>query len=100
MKKILIINRLAPGDILIMTGAIRDLKLAFQDEYQIDVRTPCQYIFKYNPYITHFEYDENKFLELNRRFSNTPREDTSVASRTAYIDDVLVSENLRLLEVL
>jgi len=52
MKKIILRNPLSPGDILIMTGAIRDLKLMYQDEFLIDVRSPCPEIFLYNPYLT------------------------------------------------
>jgi ADP-heptose:LPS heptosyltransferase len=52
MRKLILQNRLSPGDILIMSGAIRDLKLAYNDEYLIDVRSPCNEIFLYSPRLT------------------------------------------------
>lgn len=52
MKKLILKNRLSPGDILIMTGALRDLKLAYPNDYLIDARSPCPEIFYYNSRIT------------------------------------------------
>lgn len=51
MRKLILINGLSPGDILIMSCAIRDLKKAHPD-FLIDVRSPCNEIFRNNPYIT------------------------------------------------
>jgi ADP-heptose:LPS heptosyltransferase/ubiquinone/menaquinone biosynthesis C-methylase UbiE len=59
--KLVLINRLAPGDILVMTNAIRDLHLTFPDKYQIEVRSPCNQIFENNPYCTKLVYDENEY---------------------------------------
>jgi len=55
MKKLILINPLSPGDILMMTGTIRDLHLAYPGEYITDVRSPCPEIFINNPYITHLD---------------------------------------------
>ena len=49
-RKLLLVNRLAPGDILVMTNALRDLHKTYPGEYQTDVRTPCNEIFNNNPY--------------------------------------------------
>ncbi|MCB1711508.1 MAG: methyltransferase domain-containing protein [Candidatus Riesia sp.] len=67
-SKILLINRLAPGDILVMTNALRDLKLARPD-YEIDVRTPCNQIFDNNPHITPLIYNEQEYREIINEFS-------------------------------
>jgi len=51
MHKLMLVNPLSPGDILMMTGAIRDLHLTYPDEYETGVRSPCNEIFQYNPYV-------------------------------------------------
>lgn len=45
-------NRLSPGDILVMSVAIRALHKAHGDKFDIDVDTPCNDIFKNSPYLT------------------------------------------------
>lgn len=68
-EKLLLLNRLAPGDILVMTNAIRDLHKAYPGRFKTDVRTPCSAIFENNPYITKLDYDENEYQKLNSAFS-------------------------------
>jgi ADP-heptose:LPS heptosyltransferase len=76
-KKILLLNRLAPGDILVMTNAIRDLNKAHPGEYLVDVRTPCNEIFENNPYITKLQYDEAAYQKINQRFSKMTQDDSN-----------------------
>jgi len=59
--KLILVNRLAPGDILVMTNAIRDLHKAYPGKYQTEVRTPCNPIFENNPYCTKLNYDEAEY---------------------------------------
>jgi len=61
ITKLLLVNRLAPGDILVMTNAIRDLHKAYPGKYQTEVRTPCNPIFENNPYCTKLNYDEAEY---------------------------------------
>ena len=51
-EKIVLVNPLSPGDILVMTIAIRSLQKAYPDKYLIDTRTPAAEIFMNNPHIT------------------------------------------------
>lgn len=90
VKKILLVNRLSPGDILVMTNAIRDLDLAFPGKYEIDVRTPCQDIFNNNPHITKFSYNENKYNQLIKEFNQLSSGGISSEEHCGWIDDVLV----------
>lgn len=71
-KNLLLINRLSPGDILVMTNAIRDLHLAWPGKFKIDVRTPCPDIFKNNPHITKLQYDEAEYCNTNTWFASNP----------------------------
>ena len=64
--KLILINRLAPGDILVMTNALRDLHLAYPGKYQTEVRSPCNAIFDNNPYYTKLRYDENEYQREER----------------------------------
>jgi len=51
-KNLILKNRLSPGDVLMMTVAIRDLHKTYPGEYLTDVRSPCPEIFENNPYMT------------------------------------------------
>ena len=51
MEKIVLVNDLSPGDILLMSIALRSLHKAYPGEYLSDVRSPCNEIFMNNPYV-------------------------------------------------
>jgi len=68
-KKLVLVNRLAPGDVLVMTNAIRDLHKAHPGKYITDVRTSCQEIFQNNPYITKLSYDDSAVQAVIDKFS-------------------------------
>lgn len=57
MVKLILSNFQSPGDIIMLTCAIRDLHNMYPGEYLTDVRTSCDTIFENNPYITML--DEN-----------------------------------------
>ncbi len=46
---------LSPGDIVMMTAAVRDLHLAYPGQFRTDVRTPADAIWDNNPYITRLD---------------------------------------------
>jgi len=50
--KLILQHRLSPGDILVMSAAIRALHTAYPGEYLTDVRSPCNAIYANSPYIT------------------------------------------------
>jgi ADP-heptose:LPS heptosyltransferase len=58
--KVIIEQYQSPGDVVAMTGAIRDLKNQYPD-YEIKINTSCPDVFKNNPYITHFENSEANY---------------------------------------
>lgn len=59
-QKLILIQKQSPGDIMMATIALRDLHLAYPNEYITDMRTPAQEIFYNNPYITPIEMDDKK----------------------------------------
>lgn len=56
-RKVLFKNFQSPGDVLMITAAVRDLKLA-HPEIEIDVDTSCPEIWENNPYITKLDPEE------------------------------------------
>jgi hypothetical protein len=51
-KKFILQYHRAPGDTLVMTALVRDLKLTYGDDMLIDVITPYPDIWRHNPYLT------------------------------------------------
>lgn len=57
MRKLILKNYQSPGDIVMLTAALRDLHKAAPKQFLTDVRTPCPALWEHNPYIT--PLDEN-----------------------------------------
>jgi ADP-heptose:LPS heptosyltransferase len=53
-EKLLLKSELSPGDIVMLTAAVRDLHLAYPKRFLTDVRTTAMQLWENNPYITHF----------------------------------------------
>lgn len=58
-RKIILKNFQSPGDILMLTAAVRDLKTAFP-EWKIDVRTSVPEIWENNPHLSQLSEDDPK----------------------------------------
>jgi len=54
-KNLILSNPHSPGDVVMMTAAIRDLHNTYPGEYRTDVRCSCYEIFEGNPYITRLD---------------------------------------------
>lgn len=52
VRKIILRNRQSPGDIVVLTAAVRDLHLTYPGQFLTDVRTPCPHLWENNPHIT------------------------------------------------
>lgn len=52
MEKLVLKSFLSPGDLLMLSAAIRDLHRAYPGRYLTDVRTSCPGLWDNNPYIT------------------------------------------------
>lgn len=57
-RKIILANSQSPGDIVMLTAALRDLHLCCPNRFLTDVRTPCPHLWENNPYITRLEDDD------------------------------------------
>jgi len=82
-KKLLLVNRLAPGDILVMTNAIRDLHKAYPNKFITDVRTPCNEIFDNNLYITHLDISNDKYSKAHNEMQKS-------SGHYEWADDILM----------
>lgn len=61
-RKVIFKNFQSPGDLLMLSAAIRDLKLSHKNIF-IDVRTPCDGMWENNPYLTKLN-DKDEDVEI------------------------------------
>ncbi len=52
IRRLILKNTMSPGDIVMLTAAVRDLHRAYPGEFQTDVRTSCDALWENNPFIT------------------------------------------------
>ncbi len=52
VRRVILRNFQSPGDIVMLTAAVRDLHLSNPKRFKTDVRTPCPHLWENNPYIT------------------------------------------------
>jgi ADP-heptose:LPS heptosyltransferase len=58
MKKLILKNMLSPGDIVMLTAAVRDLHAHYPKQFLTDVRTPCPQLWENNPNLTPIADDD------------------------------------------
>ena len=51
-RKLILKSSLSPGDIVLLTAAVRDLHLTYPNRFLTDVRTSCPELWENNPYLT------------------------------------------------
>jgi ADP-heptose:LPS heptosyltransferase len=52
MRRLILRSPLSPGDIVMLTAAVRDLHRCYEGQFQTDVRTHCHALWENNPYLT------------------------------------------------
>jgi ADP-heptose:LPS heptosyltransferase len=52
MRKLILRSPLSPGDIVMLTAAVRDLHACYPGRFQTDVRTHCHALWENNPFLT------------------------------------------------
>jgi ADP-heptose:LPS heptosyltransferase len=52
MKKLILRNYQSPGDLVMLTAAVRDLHACYPRQYRTDVRTSCPQLWENNPHLT------------------------------------------------
>lgn len=56
-KKLVLSNSLSPGDVVMLTAAVRDLHQTYPGRFITDVRTPFPNLWENNPYLTTLDSD-------------------------------------------
>ncbi len=59
-RKLILHNKQSPGDVVMLTAAVRDLHLRYPGQFLTDVRTPCPHLWENNPYVTHIDDDDSE----------------------------------------
>jgi len=59
-RKLILRNLQCPGDVLMLTAAVRDLHKTYPDEFLTDVRTYSGALWDNNPYITPLDEAERR----------------------------------------
>lgn len=57
MRKIILSNFQSPGDIVMLTAAVRDLHLGYAGRFLTDVRTSCPQLWENNPHLCRLSED-------------------------------------------
>ena len=57
MRKLILRNFQSPGDVVMLTAAVRDLHRCHPGEFLTDVRTSCPALWENNPYLTPLSLD-------------------------------------------
>jgi ADP-heptose:LPS heptosyltransferase len=57
-RKLILRNHQSPGDIVMLTAAVRDLHRSFPGQFLTDVRTTCDALWENNPHLTPLHEDD------------------------------------------
>lgn len=64
-ERIIIHDGLSPGDITVLTAAVKALHDNFPGKYLIDVRTPCPALWEHSPYIANIPDGGGRYVTTN-----------------------------------
>ena len=65
-KKIILRNHQSPGDVLMLTAALRDLHLSHPGKFVTDVDTPFPQLWQFNPHVTKLNSEEKvEIFQMN-----------------------------------
>jgi ADP-heptose:LPS heptosyltransferase len=65
MRKLILKCSLSPGDIVMLTAAVRDLHHWYPGQFATDVRTVCSALWEHNPYITPLSEDDPEVEQID-----------------------------------
>jgi ADP-heptose:LPS heptosyltransferase len=67
-QKLILKCFLSPGDIVMLTAAVRDLHRAYPGRFLTDVRTSAAHLWENNPYITSLDESDNEVRVLKMEY--------------------------------
>lgn len=65
MHKIILRNTQSPGDIVMLTAAVRDLHRAHPGKFATEMRTSASELWEHNPHMTHFAANEPEVEDIS-----------------------------------
>ncbi len=68
MRRLILRSFQSPGDIVMLTAAVRDLHAAAPGQLQTDVRTSAEALWEHNPYITQLSDSESGVETLEMHY--------------------------------
>lgn len=75
--KVILRNSLSPGDIVMLTAAVRDLHRSNPGRFLTDVRTPCPALWEWNQFITPLADDDDEACTIQCEYPLIHRSNTS-----------------------
>ena len=67
--KLMLYQNLAVGDVIMLTAAVRDLKAAWGDKFQVDVRTAYPELLENNPHLTRLSVTDPEVNKLHTHYT-------------------------------
>ncbi|MEO6742194.1 MAG: glycosyltransferase family 9 protein [Chthoniobacteraceae bacterium] len=64
LKKLILSNRQSPGDLVMLTAAVRDLHRSHPGKFATDVRTSCPALWENNPHLTPVRDDDAEAVRI------------------------------------
>ena len=68
MRKLILRNTLSPGDLVVLSGTLRDLHRCHPGEFLTDVRVSCPAIFDHNPHVTALDADDPEVTVIDCKY--------------------------------
>lgn len=66
--KLILSTGQSPGDVVMLTAAVRDLHYHHPGRYLTDVRTPCPEMWRYNPHVTEIADDDRDAQRIDMEY--------------------------------
>lgn len=76
-RKVILRNFQSPGDIVMLTAAVRDLHIGNPGMFTTDVRTACEGLWENNPYVTPLSDDDDSAEKIDCDYPLIHRSNTS-----------------------
>lgn len=67
MRRLILKSFQSPGDVVMLTAAVRDLHLAHPGKFQTDVRTSAEALWQHNPYLVPLKEGEQGVESISNR---------------------------------
>jgi hypothetical protein len=93
MQKLILKSSQSPGDIVMLTAAVRDLHRAHPGKFQTDVRTSARQLWNHNPHLTRLEEDDPDVRVIDMHYPLIHRSNTApyhfIHGYAQYLEDKL-----------